>query len=202
MSSQAAPISLTTFREALKNLTIQSLHMKADELRNGIAHLNYSNQQLKLFAQGMQPENGGEDCGNDQECLDAIQENEVVIARFQDRINLLAAEMKERGLGFQVTTSTISSSSPKKENHRILSVLANTDSFETRINGHSEDWNLVTGLPSTVKERILINPINHYGVDSTEPMTNDPSNTGIQRENETSQETSAEIVKSDDGVYL
>ncbi|POS87532.1 hypothetical protein EPUL_001924 [Erysiphe pulchra] len=199
MSAQAAPITLATFREALKSLTVQSLYVKVDELRNSIAHLNDSNRQLELFVQDMRSTNGGGGGGgdggsDDQECIEAIQENEVVIARFQDRINLLAAEIENRGLGFQIATTSTTSSSPLKKNQ--LSILAN------KVNGPWEDANLVTDLPSTINEKIPINSSNHHGVDANGLMTQVLSNTGSQLENETSQETFAGTVNNDEGVYL
>lgn len=56
MSAVALPISPTAFAEALKDLPMSTLHLKAAELRNSIAHLDYSNEQLKPFAEGKAPE--------------------------------------------------------------------------------------------------------------------------------------------------
>lgn len=84
MSSEAAPISATRFAEALKDLPISSLHSKVLEIRNQIAHLDYSNEQLREFA-------------DDADCVDAIQENEVVIARMTERIALIKTEVENRG---------------------------------------------------------------------------------------------------------
>ena len=94
MSSEAAPISPTRFAEALKDLPLSALHLKAAELRNSIAHLDYSNEQLKPFAEGTEGSTNGHP---DRDCLDAIQENEVVIARMTERIRLLRAEVEGRG---------------------------------------------------------------------------------------------------------
>jgi len=92
MSSDTVPISPARFAAALKDLPLSTLHLKAAELRNSIAHLDYSNEQLKPFADGT--EGGGEP---DQDCVDAIRENEVVIARMTERISLLRAEVEGRG---------------------------------------------------------------------------------------------------------
>jgi hypothetical protein len=94
MSSEATPISPARFAEALKDLPLSTLHLKAAELRNSIAHLDYSNQELKPFADGTEPSANGQP---DQDCVDAIKENEIVIARMQERIALLKAEVEERG---------------------------------------------------------------------------------------------------------
>ncbi len=64
------------------------------EIRNSIAHLDYSNEQLKPFADGTDPSANGRP---DQDCIDAIKENEIVIARMQERIALLKAEVETRG---------------------------------------------------------------------------------------------------------
>jgi hypothetical protein len=87
MSSDAAPISRTRFAAALKDLTISSLHSKVLEIRNQIAHLDYSNEQLREFA-------------NDEDCVEAIKENEVVIARMEERVGLLRKEVEERGVSW------------------------------------------------------------------------------------------------------
>lgn len=92
MSNEATPISPTRFTAALKDLPLSTLHLKAAELRNSIAHLDYSNEQLKPFADGTEGDNGP-----DQDCVDAIKENEVVIQRMLVRIELLKQEVEGRG---------------------------------------------------------------------------------------------------------
>jgi hypothetical protein len=95
MSSATTPISPARFAAALKDLPLSTLHLKAAELRNSIAHLDYSNEQLKPFAEGT---NEGNNNGQpDQDCIDAIKENEVVIARMMERIELLKQEVEGRG---------------------------------------------------------------------------------------------------------
>jgi hypothetical protein len=103
MSNEATPISPARFAAALKDLPLSTLHLKAMEIRNSIAHLDYSNEQLKPFADGTELSSNGRP---DQDCIDAIRENEVVIARMQERIALLKAEVEGRGsswLEFQST---------------------------------------------------------------------------------------------------
>lgn len=92
MSNDSLPISPERFAEALKDLPISTLHLKAAELRNSIAHLDYSNEQLKPFAEGVEP---------DQDCVDAITENEVVIKRMLERIELLRKEVEDRGASWR-----------------------------------------------------------------------------------------------------
>lgn len=108
MSSTATPITPAQFAEALKGLSISSLHLKVLELRNNIAHLDYSNEQLRPFAQGLQtlaavspsqrsttpPTTQSEP---DPDCVEAIKENEQVIQRMQQRIELIRAEVQDRG---------------------------------------------------------------------------------------------------------
>ncbi|KAF4632419.1 hypothetical protein G7Y89_g5707 [Cudoniella acicularis] len=94
MSSETTPISPARFAEALKDLPLSTLHLKATEIRNSIAHLDYSNEQLKPFADGTEGSTNGVP---DQDCQDAIRENEVVIARMQERIQLLRQEVENRG---------------------------------------------------------------------------------------------------------
>ncbi|KAF7951751.1 hypothetical protein EAE96_007050 [Botrytis aclada] len=95
MSADALPISPAAFAEALKDLPMSTLHLKAAELRNSIAHLDYSNEELKPFAEGIAPE--CVDGKADEDCIDAIRENEIVIARMETRISLLRTEIEARG---------------------------------------------------------------------------------------------------------
>ncbi|PMB65799.1 hypothetical protein BM221_007996 [Beauveria bassiana] len=64
------------------------------EIRNSIAHLQYSNDQLRPFAAD---DNDG---GADAVCVDAIRENEAVIERMAERIALIRIEVEDvRGTG-------------------------------------------------------------------------------------------------------
>ena len=86
MSSTATPIPPQRFAEAIKELPLANLHLKAAEIRNSIAHLASSNQQLQPFADE-----------GDSECAEAFQENLVVIQRMEERISLLKGEVEGRG---------------------------------------------------------------------------------------------------------
>ncbi|KAI1107610.1 hypothetical protein F4804DRAFT_296559 [Jackrogersella minutella] len=103
MSSETQPIDPARFAEALRELPAESLAMKVLELRNAIAHLDYSNAELKPYAEGrteaLEPHSyvGPPD----PECADAIAENLVVIARMQDRIEQIRAEVERRGLSWR-----------------------------------------------------------------------------------------------------
>ncbi|KAL2158505.1 hypothetical protein VTH06DRAFT_4272 [Thermothelomyces fergusii] len=108
MSAESVPITPERFAAALKELPLVSLHLKVQELRNSIAHLDYSNEQLRPFAEGRAPAaasaasaaGAGPGTGGvpDPDCADAIRENEVVIERMQERIRLVRAEVESRGL--------------------------------------------------------------------------------------------------------
>lgn len=97
--STDAPISPARFAAALKDLSLSMLHLKVLELRNSIAHLDYSNEQLRPFADGTEPtlSSTSSPPRPDQDCIDAIRENEEVIRRMQERIALVRAEVEERG---------------------------------------------------------------------------------------------------------
>ncbi|KAI0841080.1 hypothetical protein F5Y06DRAFT_260598 [Hypoxylon sp. FL0890] len=102
MSSESHPIDPARFAEALTELPAESLALKVLEIRNAIAHLDYSNAELKPFAEGRPPTlNEGETAEPDQDCIDAIAENEVVIARMQSRIEMIRAEVERRGLSWR-----------------------------------------------------------------------------------------------------
>lgn len=90
-SADTAPIAPARFAAALKALSVGMLHLKNLEIRNSIAHLQYSNDQLRPFAAAAEP---------DQDCVDAIRENEAVIERMAERIALLRAEVEDRGVGW------------------------------------------------------------------------------------------------------
>lgn len=98
MSADTTPISPARFAAALKDLSIQSLHLKVLEIRNSIAHLQYSNDQLKPFAEGTSTATDSSSTGEpDQDCVDAIRENEQVMSRMAERIALVRMEVEERG---------------------------------------------------------------------------------------------------------
>jgi hypothetical protein len=87
MSSEPQPISAPRFAAALPALSLESLHAKAAEIRNSIAHLKSSNEQLREYAiQG------------DKDCYEAMVENEEVIERMVQRIELLKKEVEGRGM--------------------------------------------------------------------------------------------------------
>lgn len=111
MSADAAPITAGRFAEAIKDLSLSMLHLKVLELRNSIAHLDYSNEQLRPFAEGTataldSPSSSPATTQQqqqqqpDQDCVDAIRENEAVVARMQERIALIRAEVESRGLSW------------------------------------------------------------------------------------------------------
>jgi hypothetical protein len=97
MASQTTPISPAAFAAALKDLSLSLLHLKVLELRNSIAHLDYSNEELRPFADGTQAVLSSSTPQPDQDCIDAIAENETVISRMLERIELIKAEVEERG---------------------------------------------------------------------------------------------------------
>ncbi|KAI0899451.1 hypothetical protein F4806DRAFT_254379 [Annulohypoxylon nitens] len=101
MSSETQPIDPARFAEALKELSAESLALKVLELRNAIAHLDYSNAELKPFAEGQAAAPGQPQGEPDQDCADAIKENEAVIARMQDRIERVRVEVERRGLSWR-----------------------------------------------------------------------------------------------------
>lgn len=87
MSIATRPISPTRFSAALPDLPLDSLHAKAAEIRNGITHLQSSNDQLREYAEA-----------GDVDCRQAIEENEEVIARMRHRLELLKLEVQGRGM--------------------------------------------------------------------------------------------------------
>lgn len=80
------------------------LHLKVLEIRNSIAHLQYSNDQLKPFAEGtsvaLGESTGTSAAEPDQDCIDAIKENEVVIDHMAERIAIIRVEVEDRGISW------------------------------------------------------------------------------------------------------
>lgn len=97
MSAEVTPITARAFAAAIEELPISTLHLKAAELRNSLAHLEYSNAQLEPFAR---PPPGSSE-HPDVDCLEAIEENIGVIARYKERLEILKAEAEKRGLDWE-----------------------------------------------------------------------------------------------------
>ena len=91
MSAESRPISPGRFAQALKDLPVSSLYAKAHELQNSVAHLRRSNEELKSYSASQAA------AGGDRDCLEAVAENEVVIQRMLERVQLVRAEMERRG---------------------------------------------------------------------------------------------------------
>jgi hypothetical protein len=89
MSHEARPISPARFASALEDLPLANLYSKAFEIRNSIAHLQRSNEELQAYSDDQR--------GGDAECLDAIRENEVVVERMRERVGLVKREVVKRG---------------------------------------------------------------------------------------------------------
>ncbi|CAK7565616.1 MAG: hypothetical protein SEPTF4163_003538 [Sporothrix epigloea] len=106
MSSEALPISPARFAEAIKELSLSTLHLKVLEIRNDVAHLDYSNEQLLPYAKGTAAVLGAAtaDSSNevapDQDCIDAIEENLAVIERKLKQLQLVRDEVENRGVSW------------------------------------------------------------------------------------------------------
>lgn len=100
MSADTTPISPTRFAAAIKELSLPTLHLKVLEIRNSILHLQYSNAQLRPYAEGAATTLDAADAAAgrpDPDCVEAIRENEAVIARMEERVDIIRAEVEERG---------------------------------------------------------------------------------------------------------
>jgi hypothetical protein len=101
MSAEARPISDAQFRQAIEDLPLENLYTKAAEIENSITHLRYSNKQLQEYSDSIKNDatldgETKEEVG-DRECLEAINENDVVIRRQEERVALLREEVERRG---------------------------------------------------------------------------------------------------------
>ena len=100
MSGKTQPISAERFAFAIQDLPAENLYSKAHELENSIEHLERSNSALQDYINSIRsdaslPESTRQDDGID--CADAIQENNSVIERQRERIELLKSEVERRG---------------------------------------------------------------------------------------------------------
>ncbi|KAL1967543.1 hypothetical protein VTN77DRAFT_3058 [Rasamsonia byssochlamydoides] len=94
MSAESRPITPAAFAEALKALPLSAVYAKVSELRNSIAHLTRSNEELRTY---IRESEGGPEAADNKEIEGYIQENEGVIDAMTERITLCKAEIEERG---------------------------------------------------------------------------------------------------------
>lgn len=94
MSSEAQAISPTAFAEAIEELPLSSLYAKVSELRNSIAHLTRSNEELRTYV--IESEEGP-DSPDNKELEAYVLENEEVMQAMAERIRLLKTEVEGRG---------------------------------------------------------------------------------------------------------
>ncbi|KAJ4424793.1 hypothetical protein N0V82_000512 [Gnomoniopsis sp. IMI 355080] len=110
------PITPARFAAALKDLSIASLHLKVLEIRNALLHLAHSNAQLQPFADGTETSLNLAPGEPDPDCVEAIRENEIVIERMRERIELVKAEVVARGLSWsefeEVTNELVEDNEP------------------------------------------------------------------------------------------
>ncbi|KAI9752455.1 MAG: hypothetical protein M1815_000475 [Lichina confinis] len=89
MSASAAPVPTAVFALAIKDLPVGNLYGKAAELDNSILHLRDSIEQLRPFVEE-----------GDADCQEAVAENNEVIERMLQRLELLKTEVEGRGLSW------------------------------------------------------------------------------------------------------
>ncbi|KAL1990653.1 hypothetical protein VTN49DRAFT_6492 [Thermomyces lanuginosus] len=95
MSAQSQPITPEAFAAAIKELSLPSIYAKVAELRNSIAHLTRSNDELRTYIR-----ESGEDPESEEnrELAAYIVENEGVMQAMAERIGLCKMEVEARGL--------------------------------------------------------------------------------------------------------
>ena len=100
MSAQSNVISAERFATAIHDLPAENLYSKAQELENSIAHLERSNRSLQEYVDSIRSDASLSEATRqegDKECSEAIDENQVVIERQKERIDLLKREVERRG---------------------------------------------------------------------------------------------------------
>ncbi|ENH61084.1 hypothetical protein FOC1_g10015890 [Fusarium oxysporum f. sp. cubense race 1] len=116
-SADTTPIAPARFAAALKDLSVGMLHLKVLEIRNSIAHLQYSNDQLKPFAEGTETTPSGEASGPDQDCIDAIRENEQVIDRMAENRDETTSKNDEDAAAVNGDTQDSTAASDNENRH-------------------------------------------------------------------------------------
>jgi hypothetical protein len=94
MSAESQAINPAAFAEALKALPLSAVYGKVLELRNSIAHLDRSNEELRTY---IRESEGGPGAADNKELEGYILENEGVIRAMTERLALLKAEIENRG---------------------------------------------------------------------------------------------------------
>ncbi|KFA80399.1 hypothetical protein S40288_08813 [Stachybotrys chartarum IBT 40288] len=154
MSADTQPISPARFAAALKDLSISMLHLKVLEIRNSIAHLQYSNDQLRPFAQGSATavsSPSAESAEPDQDCVDAIRENEQVIDRMTERLAIIRIEVEdERGVSWTEFMSTEELEAQQEKNRTAAADAAETPAVNGESGQHSA-WSDGTFQTGTIR---------------------------------------------------
>lgn len=170
-------------------------------LRNSIAHLDYSNEQLRPFADGTEPSSNGVP---DPDCVEAIKENEVVIARMQERITLLRAEVEGRGSSWLEFQSAEELEEPE-EGETLVNGTATTEEREASGEGMSSAW--TDGTFQT--GRIVDGEVRMDGASQTRLTTNGATHAGgrlddeaLRRAMEERMRTLAEEGDAEGGMHL
>lgn len=172
-SADTTPISAARFAAALPSLSLPLLALKVLEIRNSIAHLQYSNDQLRPFAAADDEEGGA-----DPVCVDAIRENEAVIERMAERIALIRIEVEDvRGVSWQDFEDKAQMETRAREEGRLASGQQQQQQREQeeaqgRRHQQQEEEGEVTGIAAQVN-----------GVESS-PWTDGTFQTGTLRNGE------------------
>jgi len=82
MSRQTAPIDIEAYKIAVQDVDAKK---EQDRQLNSKAHLQRSNEELQLYLN----ENPG-----DKDCMDALAENETVLERINERLEILEEMLK------------------------------------------------------------------------------------------------------------
>ncbi|KAJ6006450.1 hypothetical protein N7451_004394 [Penicillium sp. IBT 35674x] len=92
MSVETHAINPEAFAEAIADLPLSAVYSKVSELRNSIAHLHRSNEELRLFLAE------SKDSEEEKKELEGyVLENEGVVTSMNERISLLKVEVERRG---------------------------------------------------------------------------------------------------------
>ncbi|KAM0225672.1 hypothetical protein ACHAQD_000630 [Fusarium lateritium] len=150
-SADTTPIAPARFAAALKDLSIGMLHLKVLEIRNSIAHLQYSNDQLKPFAEGTEITPSGAASEPDQDCIDAIRENEGVIDRMAERIAIIRAEVEERGLSWTEFQNRDETTSKNDEDAAAVNGDAHPSATAPAAESRHDAWNDGTFQTGTIR---------------------------------------------------
>jgi hypothetical protein len=227
MSAESQPITLAAFAEAIKALPLSAVYAKVLELRNSIAHLRRSNEDLRMYiatyttntVDELEKSSDGVPtasttaaaAADNQELENYIVENEGVIVAMAERIALLKTEIEDRGQRWiELDEHENDNNDGNDENNNLSSNITNAEMIDADAGEDSDQ--IISGHPSSRITSFSTTTIN--GIRPAANAISDGSTVNDARAyaseslnytigpNQAANRQSSELSESDDGVFL